>query len=228
MHHAVVLRDDRGRLWMWKPVRDGDEFLAFAEHASHVIGRRLGLEVAKSRLVHVEGSFGQAQRLYDGAMRVPRPELLTASQAVDVLHSHVFNWLISNQDTAPRNFIVLPDSRIIGVDKGKAWKRVGADRLRQPFSGSEGASYYAFFWRAVDRGVLSLDLSAADHLLTAISAFSESDYREIVSPYVEGLVQSRGVDGERLMELIVDRKRSTPREWEHFLSERGRISRATS
>jgi hypothetical protein len=130
-HRKLVLVDNYGRNWLFKPAPEGKRFRADTEHAAHVLARRWGFRTAESRLIEFDGEYGQAQRMFDERRHLAGYTgadfaALTTAQLCAVAREHVLDWALDNDDSHGENIIITDRGHAVGIDKARAWAYFGA------------------------------------------------------------------------------------------------------
>ncbi len=237
-HRKWQFTDEAGDDWMLK---HGATFRADGELAAHKIGNAVGFDVAEARVSTqtIGGSreTGFMQKLY--RKQDIKGELADSLRGgsfagVDddiirqVQEHQVLDWLIGNQDGHAQNFLIMKDGRVIGIDKGQAFKFMGTDSLSTTYKPADnfGEIVYNRMWQEYSRGVIDLDLDSIDSVLRRIEALSDQDYRALIRKYADGrfaagarsgaLGQTSANSADELVELAVNRKRNIRRDFTRF------------
>lgn len=134
--------------WAFKPYPK--TFRAEVEHAAAVLARFWGYDTPESELLTFDGMYGVAQRRVPGAhdmaggvelgfYTMPKIDWRETSADVmgDLAAEHVLDWMLDNDDTRASNLLVTPDNRVIGIDKGRAWRHFGTSSPWPGLSGDE-------------------------------------------------------------------------------------------
>jgi len=125
--HAIIEYGDQfGGNFLFKPWDGADKWRAESEHLGNQLGKLFGFKTADSKLVELDGHYGQLQKDVGGVGDMVNFDYsnITAMQAADVAMEHVLDWQLDNDDTRGANAIILPDGHIVGIDKGRAFKHV--------------------------------------------------------------------------------------------------------
>jgi len=164
-HTKLLLTDQHGTRWLFKPAAEGRRFRADVEHHAHRLARRWGYRTAESRLIEHDGTIGQAQRLFTVAHDLTGWTgtdflKLTPAQLSQLAREHLLDWVIDNDDTHGENVIVTTDGDVIGIDKGRAWRYFGA---WPGLAGTTTANtncqlIYTALYTAIAKGILSQDV----------------------------------------------------------------------
>src|SRR5690606_24677448 len=83
---------------------------------------------ADSKLIEIDGKYGQLQSDVGGVADLMGYDYstLTPTQIADIGSEHMLDWFLDNDDTKGDNAKILPNGRIVGIDKGRAFKHFGA------------------------------------------------------------------------------------------------------
>jgi hypothetical protein len=153
--------DQFGNKFFFKPRPDTqmDNYRTEAEHAGNVMGRLLGFDTAKSKIVTIDGQRGQLQSDVGGVGNLMGADYgtLTAKQLADIANEHVLDWFLDNDDAKGDNVKVMSNGHVVGIDKGRAWKHFGA---WNGLSGDENmntnaSTIYAQMFSAIRSGKIS-------------------------------------------------------------------------
>jgi hypothetical protein len=238
-HRKWWFQDETGTDWMLK---HGEDFRLEGELAAHKVAHLAGFDVAEARIasLSVDGSIrkGFLQRMYrsedivgnlDDVEVWNRPEIMAQLQEHQVL-----DWLIGNHDSHTQNFLLLSDGRLVGVDKGQAFKFYGKDVLSHDYSppGNHGTVAYNRMWRLYREGRIDLDLDSIDDALSRVEKMSDEQLADLVSTYAQGRFRAGTHAGflngttattpEELVELVLERRRGIRGDFEHFYREQAR------
>lgn len=222
-HGGMVLKDASGKRFAFKP-NTSDPWIAEAENAAAQLANALNVPVPKSRMITFDGKYGQLQEYEQGATPFDQSGMshmsaLTDDQASQVVQHHIFDWLISNHDSHSGNFLVSATGRLIGVDKGQAWKFIKSDKLDVAWNppGNVGTSIYRTYWNKVAQGVVpnGIESNAAQSLMVEIHLLDEVAFRRLVQPYLDSLPIAPG-EKDKLLELMLLRKQSLRKQFKEF------------
>lgn len=134
IHPSYDVVDQFGNKFLFKPQEDMSpkkKYRAEIEHASNLLGQRLGRGSADSDLVEMEIDgeikYGQMQKMLPAVADMGSVDYstLTPEQIADLSSEHIFDWLINNDDTWSSNALLLDSGRIVGIDKGRAFAQYG-------------------------------------------------------------------------------------------------------
>lgn len=237
-HSKWHFTDETGADWMLK---NGDDFRLEGELAAHKIGHIAGFDIAEARIgtqkVAGRNKKGFLQKMYrSDEVKGELADVMPSGSFVGVdddiirqVQEHqVLDWLIGNHDGHKQNFLVLKDGRVVGIDKGQAFKFMGKDRLAHDFVPPQnfGEVAYNRMWAEYRAGRIDLDLDSIADVLTRIEALDDEAYAALVRTYAEGRFNAGSRAGflngtaarssDDLVELAVERKRDIREQFEEF------------
>jgi hypothetical protein len=236
-HAVFVVADQYGQQWIYKPM---DQFLADTEHGALQLQDRLGWHAPTSGVVkgssiidHAPGSneVGVMQRMFQnkGSMEGVPPSELSEAQLRDATSSHVFDWLLDNDDTHYRNLMRLNNGRLAGIDKGRAFKHFGRNKLNlQSLDGNMmdhgklgGDTYYTDVYKLMAKKLKGTpaDKKMVDRLYNytmhraqqVTDSISDDEYRNRVSTLLakrDNISNTAFTSKDKLIDAAVARKNS--------------------
>ena len=188
-HNVGLLIDGDGKKWVWKW---GAESINRAEEAASRIGRLLigPNHVPAVKVVEWNGQSGalmefrEGEELSNNHSNPPTSKL--NSFVPDVMHQHVYDWIISNHDSHAGNFLL--SGKFVSIDKGQAWRFFGQDKLDADYQPNNSAQIYIPFWKRWKNGQFpdwsEQDLlNAVGETLDAADKITEEQFKSIVGPY---------------------------------------------
>lgn len=156
-----IWQDEDGNEYMFKPVPKDAQFLAYGEAAGGHISRLINPQAPRIWVQELNGRLGSMQEMLpnSGTLRGTDIADLTFEEAQAIQREHVVDWLISNHDGHDNQFLILKGGKIVGIDKGQAFKYFGKDRLAIDYHPNavynEKEPIYNTFWRAYSKGELT-------------------------------------------------------------------------
>jgi len=225
VHEKQVFEDAEGKRWLFKPVSKREEFRAWGDRAAAELAKRLGIPTPEVYVTEIEGRPGSLQQLFDvaGNFRGVNPTALTPAELARIQREHVFDWLISNHDGHPGNLIRLKDGRLVGIDKGQAFRFFGKVRLSLNYNPNPESSIYNDIFKAYaegkDVGVLPLGHGDIEGLLRKIDALPDEEFRRILSPYAKRAAEAGRLaygTEEAFLEKALERKRAMRKQLKEF------------
>lgn len=214
--HAVYLMEaEDGSRWVWKPQ---ERWRAQVDRTTYEIAAALGHEIPETYVVTIGGRVGSLQRFYEGGiLSNQRAADLTREQTVQLQKEAIFDWLISNHDGHEGNILVMPDGRIVGIDKGQAFKFFGRDRLDWDYNPNRNFGVVSWHNRTLRRFAQGESVWLADpakhpelrEFIRRIERLPEAQVRRILKPYIEAMQEARILpmgDPERFIQAFLERK----------------------
>ncbi len=129
-HPVFNYTDQFGKKYFFKPRPDTklDRYRSEVEHLGNQFGKFFGFSTADSKLVELDGKYGQIQSDLGGVADLMGFDYstLTASQIADIGKEHILDWFLDNDDSKGDNAKILPNGHIVGIDKGRSFKHFGA------------------------------------------------------------------------------------------------------
>lgn len=228
-HEALLYDAPDGSRWLFKPQA---EFLSEIDRTAYRLAKRLGHEAAETHIVNIGGRSGSIQRWYPDVETTVGNlgDRLTPAQTVAAQKEAIFDWLIGNNDGHDHNLLVLRDGRVVGIDKGQAFKFWETDRLDWDYNPNPTPTWHNTLLRRWSRGenvfLAELDHPELSAFLDRIQALDDDEFKAILRPYAErafaspagrGTTRRTGVpydDVERFLDSAVARKNNIRRDFE--------------
>jgi len=205
MHSKQFFTDPNGDEWMFKPAPEGLKFRAEVEKLAADAARAIGVDTADVYVVSHRGKAGTIQRLFkdvkhDGLGNVG-VNGLSQKQVADLQRQHVLDWLIGNNDGHLDNFLVLKNGKLVGIDRGQAFRYFKTDKLALDYNPNAKYGievfYNRFFAAARDgklrKGVqmLGMDSPEIQALLKQVGSVSDDEWLAIWKPYIDGALKNQ-------------------------------------
>lgn len=126
-HEAMVLSDQFGKKWIYKPRQDKDIFLADVEQAAHELSSAWGFKTAKSHITEFDNRKGHVQQMLDAEKDFTKASVtdLNTAQIQDLAKEHLLDWALDNDDGHAANLLILKNGSVVGIDKGRAFVGIG-------------------------------------------------------------------------------------------------------
>ncbi|HPI77006.1 MAG TPA: phage head morphogenesis protein, partial [bacterium] len=223
-HEKYIYVDRRGDEWLFKP---NDAFVARGEEMAYRVGRLIDPDAVEVRYVELGGRQGSIQRLvkyvkHEGTFRDIPIHKMTSVEIEAVQREHIIDWLISNHDGHAKQFVRAADGKIYGIDKGQAFKFLGKDKLNIAYhpNSMEAEPLYNTLFRAYKSGDVDIDLQAALKYIRRVERIPDSEYMEIIRPYVDGRFGAKASAAkDEFCKLALARKNNIRRDFESFYNE---------
>ncbi len=199
-HGSQVYQGPEGNEWLVKT--PPEDFLLQLQKATMALQDRAGLQTPPHRDFPGQGGKpGFAQQMFPGARGLfngrPRLDKMNPQDLLEVQKHNVFDWLMSNHDAHPGQWLRLNDGTVAGIDKDQAFKHFGSDRLDPDFHPNqyynERPPVYNNLWSdfAQGRGQM-LDPSTGElgDFIQNLQGIPDDEFQETLRPYAEGAAQA--------------------------------------
>lgn len=230
-HPVFQYTDQWGNEYFFKPRPNTklDKYRSEVEHLGNQFGKLFGFQTADSKLVTIDGKYGQLQKDVGGVSDLMGADYsqLTDVQIADIGSEHLLDAFLDNDDTKGDNAKILPSGRIVGIDKGRAFKHFGGWSAFSADSSmnSNAQTIYAQLYDTIRAG--KIDKETLDKAYLAIQKKAEkmakvSD-QTITDMLKEGMVNREVFDNsykingkkvpntlEGLTAAVLDRKNNLP------------------
>jgi hypothetical protein len=126
-HEAMVVQDQFGKKWVYKPRDKSNIFLADVEQAAHELSWAWGYKTSKSFIADFDNRTGHAQQMFDAEKDLNGVDVATlnSSQIQDLAKEHLLDWALDNDDSWGSNILMLKNGSLVGIDKGRAFVGIG-------------------------------------------------------------------------------------------------------
>lgn len=183
-HPAYNVKDQFDNEFVFKPRYDDsklEQHKGELEHAGNMMGSLFGFKTPKSEMVEIEvkgqKKYGQLQKMVPnvvGTMNTTKLDSLSAKQLAAIGSEHMLDWILDNDDTHGENLLVTSSGDLIGIDKGRSFKK-GGHSVPGNWKGldihqmnSNANTVYSQLYKAVMSG--KLDKAEVDKAYLAIRA----------------------------------------------------------
>jgi len=139
-----------------------------------------------------------------------------------LVQHQVLDWMMSNHDSHGANFVETLGGDLAAIDKGQAFKAIGADKLSTSYKLNASSPAYNAMWKLFQNGEIKGDpIKAVTEVLLSIEKnLSVEQYHSIVAPYLEDAAQGlEDFEPKKKWALIEKRFKDLRSNWETFLSE---------
>jgi hypothetical protein len=231
-HGGKIVVDDKGNQYAWK-TNNGQTWVSRAEEVFNRVAKLVFPEpelYPDAEMVTHEGDKGVLLSWIDSKGNIGNEVSGDHGVQTSVLQKHferlvqhqVLDWMMSNHDSHGANFVHTMDGDIAALDKGQAFKAIGADKLSDSYKLNPSSPAYNAMWKLFQQGDIKGDpVKAAAEVLNSIEKnLSLEQYHSIVAPYLEEA--GAGLDGftpKKKWALIEQRFKDLRSNWETFLSE---------
>jgi len=198
-HAKEIWTDPAGNDWLFKPVDASKKIIPYAEEAAANVARLVNPQTAvEVHTMTLGGKFGSAQKFVpdlakkidftNGGQNKPVPmESLSAFEIQQIQREHVLDWLISNHDGHPGQFLRTKSGAIYGIDKAQAYKHIGNDQLSVDYhpnkSFGEQEPLYNTLGKAIKAGKVQFNPADSLPAIEAAEKISDADYLKAVEGY---------------------------------------------
>lgn len=223
-HEKYIYVDEHGDEWLFKPT---DQFIAQGEEMAYHVARLVDPESVEVRFIEIDGRAGSIQRLVknikdEASFRDIPIGKLSPSEIEAVQREHIIDWLISNHDAHAKQFVRAADGRVYGIDKGQTFKFLGDDKLSVAYhpNSMEAEPIYNTLFRAYKNGEIDIDLNSVLKYIQRVEQIPDSEYLEIIRPYVEGRFGVKpSAAKDEFYRLALERKNNIRRDFEKFYND---------
>jgi hypothetical protein len=124
---AVWNKNNHAQKYVFKPSPDGSAYRAEVEKLGTDLGQLFGFSSADTKIETFQGKTGIMQNRHDVAFDLKNHQLhtLTTKQLKQLAQEQVLDWMIGNDDSKGDNILVRKDDVVVGIDKGRAFRRYG-------------------------------------------------------------------------------------------------------
>jgi len=148
---------------------------------------------------------------------------LSTVQTEQVLREMVIDWLFSNHDSHPANFLIDEQGNIIGIDKEQVFKYFldpSKDKLSLsnfPNGQSFAPLFYSVLSNLAAKGKLSMGL--IDEVLKSIEAISDDEMTAIILPFAKEYSLATGITEQDFLNRFLGKKHNLQHNFEKFFAE---------
>ena len=206
-HGAQTFRHPTtGEEWVVKHPPPGQEYLADLDVAANHIAQQSGVQ-APDTFLSDASKLGLGTGPVSAQVKFPAtdafpnkhfdPETLSDDDLLEMQKHHALDWLISNHDSHPGGFIRTTDGKLVGVDKGQAFKYFGQDKLHWNFHpnqdyGETEPVYNTLYRNFAKGGRQILDPSQGElaTYIQGLQAIPDQDYAATLTPYAQAAAKA--------------------------------------
>ncbi|MCV7061666.1 DUF3626 domain-containing protein [Mycolicibacterium vaccae] len=196
-HGGRLVEDPDGQLWLMKTAKEGDEFLSHLQVAVASLQAAVGLPIPPTRLL--DGGRFTIRAWVDATLLDIDISAVSGPDLVTLQKHQVFDWLISNHDAHPGQFLRTRDGGIVGIDKDQAFRYFGRDILSWRFHPNgfygEAEPVYNTMWRGFSQGRGDILLSdprtgEVGEFITRLRGVRRRATRDLLRPYAVGAAKA--------------------------------------
>jgi hypothetical protein len=232
-HPKEIWTDADGNDWLFKPMEPGKGIIPWAEEAASKVAQLVNAKTAvEVRTITLDGKFGSIQKMVplaakkdftSGQGNAP-VDLATipAAELKQIQREHVLDWLISNHDGHPGQFLRGKDGNVYGIDKAQAFKHLGKDALSPDYHPNsaygEQEPLYNTLLKAAKKGHLKLDPMDAFEAIKAVEAIPDADYLKAIEGYAD-FIPSVGGTINQFNQKALARKHAIRKDFEKLYAD---------
>jgi hypothetical protein len=141
-HDSQLMVDPQGK-WLIKKPNKGNEFAVPLDVATAQLQAHSGLDSPETYAVPMhdkrtnERYMASAVKWIPGSSqafkKLPHLHEVSPQDKLELQKHHALDWLLANYDANVGNFMRNPQGKLVGIDKGQAFKYFGQDRLDHNF-----------------------------------------------------------------------------------------------
>lgn len=211
--HSKYILEANGEQYLFKPFNNEEGHRVWAEIIAAKLSEAVGVNAAifgskpivVSIPAHGGGTYGgvtctgSVQKIITG---LKKKNIATYTQnwatcpkeVVEQLQrEHVIDWLCGNHDAHAKQFVVDSEGKLVGIDKGQAFKFYGKDVLSTDYNPNyeyEGTQLYNQMMQAAQGGQLKLDFAVVQDFIKHLkSQMSVIKWTQMVKPFGEHSVK---------------------------------------
>lgn len=196
-HGAQVFRNPTTKEnWLVKP--DPSGALAEVDVAANHIATQSGVETPPTFKTTLQGHPASTQLMYPNAKDAFKkgpinPDSLSDEDLMTIQKHHALDWLLGNHDSHSRQFVRTQDGKLVGIDKGQAFKYYNNDKLHWNFH-PNGALYnedepiYNTLYRNFALGGRQLNDPRDGELgkyVQGLTSIPDEEFRQTLTPYAQ-------------------------------------------
>ena len=206
-HGAQVWRDpSTGDSWLVKKAPSFGPFLPDLDVAVNRIVAASGVEAPETFRIEIEGTAASAQYMYPGAQDAfPDkwrfdPGELSDEDLLTLQKHHAVDWLLSNHDSHPGQFIRTQDGQLVGIDKRQSYKYFGQDRLDWEFHPNDAYGevepIYNTLYRTMAQGgrvLLDPRIGELGQYIRRLQGLDDEEFATMLRPYAQAAARAGGL-----------------------------------
>lgn len=220
-----LYKDEQGNKWMFKP--SSDAFRAHVEQSASEIARMVNPNAVEVYATTLGGKFGSVQKLVPNV--APKSDFrgtdltkLDQKSVRQIQQEHVIDWLTSQHDSHPGQFVRTSGGEVLGIDKSQAYKHIGSDRLSINYHPNvkygETEPIYNTMGRLAQQGKLKLDPQAVAPAIRRAEGILDAALHKTLKPYAESVFPGNKSAQSNLYKLASARRDSLRSDFEKYYS----------
>lgn len=227
-HSKEFWLDSNGDKWLFKPFASDTAqvatFRGMVDEFAYKMQRMVDPAAAEARFaVLSDGRRGSIQRWLDGATGDMKGQPLSAytpTQIATVQREHVLDWLLSNHDGHGGQFIRFPNGKLVGVDKGQAYKFFDDDVLDFDYHPNrqygESEPIFNTLMKSIRAGNTTVDPKVTLGAIEQFEKLTDNNLRDMLNDYsVARWPRDQGAR-TRFIEKVVARKNALRADFEEY------------
>lgn len=197
-HGAQLVKTSPNEKWLVKPPPSGLQFLPKLDEAVSKLQSEVGLPGPETHAISTNQGLQTAVKWDDQATKafpgktLPSADQLSPDDRLTLQKHQAFDWLIGNHDSHTGNWLRNSDGKLIGIDKGQAFKYFGRDRLDPSFHPNYYARepVYNKMWRDhmnnIGEPLNDPNEGELGNFIKKIQDIPDDHIRDLFRPYAEG------------------------------------------
>lgn len=220
-------QDTQGNQYMFKPTPEKEMFRAHIEEGVSRIAREVLPDVVDVRVATLNGKAGTLQRIVPAdkdnpTLSASSLEKLSPKDIARLQGEHVVDWLTSQHDSHPKQFVRGVDGKLYGIDKSQAYKHIGNDKLSTSYHPNaaygEKPPIYNTMGQLVQQGKLTLNPNDALPYIKKAQAIPDDKFVASLKPYATSLFKGDNAAQEAFYAKALARKQNLKADFEGYYS----------
>ena len=234
-HDKWVYTDPNGKDWLFKPATTLSgtpaKMMGYADEAVSRLQKEIRPDAAiKARAITLETpqgkQFGSIQRMVPNiASNHLSVNQLSPDDVKQLQQEHVVDWLVSNHDAHGGQFLKTASGRILGIDKGQAYKYFPKDALSPDYHPNavygEAPPIYNEIAQAAKQGKIQLDPNNALPAIRNAEDIPDYEFSKILTPYAmarTGAASPNDPEVQDFLRQVIARKDNLRDDFENYYS----------
>jgi hypothetical protein len=236
VHPKIVLRDPAtGKTYLFKPM---EGWLAHGEMVASEVAQRAGINTPRVwRVTHSRQGTGSLQEMlpnarnaFPGSPHTWDPLKVDIKDLEIIQQNRALDWMIGNHDAHAAQWIrpgyAGQGARVVGIDKGQAFKHFDNDQLSVNYHPTAGGGFprpvynileEAYANNTLPDGVLlRVSSPRMKPTISRLQAIDDDEYRLMLRPYAAGRYGPGSQAAENFIERAVARKATLAKDLENY------------